>query len=170
VRCNGQRLQTHGVAPAKSPLLTLTRARERRACLGTLSTPHPGRWQALRSNDNARPASAPKTEALSPSRGSLIREPGFPMQSGARSGRRRRSSGCAACRSMTSTRSCHGRLANLTRSVCRYGCRRYASCLRSALKPVLDGKLAREAARERDRERMLGELIRAFEEDAARRA
>ena len=38
------------------------------------------------------------------------------------------------------------------------------------LKPVLDGKLGREAARERDRERMLGELIRAFEEDAARRA
>ena len=36
------------------------------------------------------------------------------------------------------------------------------------VKAMLDGTLAREAARERDRERILGELLRGFEEDAAR--
>jgi hypothetical protein len=34
------------------------------------------------------------------------------------------------------------------------------------LKPVLDGKLGRDAARERDRQRLLGKLIRKFEEAA----
>jgi hypothetical protein len=37
-------------------------------------------------------------------------------------------------------------------------------------KALSDGKLSRDAARERHRQRLLGKLIRGFEEDAARRA
>jgi hypothetical protein len=40
--------------------------------------------------------------------------------------------------------------------------------LRICVKAMLDGTLERDAARERDRDRILGELIRRFEEDSAR--
>jgi hypothetical protein len=40
--------------------------------------------------------------------------------------------------------------------------------LRICVKAMLDGTLERDAARERDWDRILGELIRRFEEDSAR--
>jgi hypothetical protein len=85
------------------------------------------------------------------------------MQSGARLGRLRRSNDCSTCRSMIFTRSCHGRLANLTRSGISVLMQATRVVFTICLKAVLDGRLGREAARER----VLEELER---EGAARDA
>jgi len=69
--------------------------------------------------EHDRSASATRTEASSLSRASATREPASPMPNGRRSRRARSLNDCSACRSTTSTRSCHGRLANLTSTACR---------------------------------------------------
>ena len=73
--------------------------------------------------------------------------PGATPATGA-SGRRQTSSNtCSACRWTTSTRSRHGRLANLTRSACRCECRWTRVVFAIGVRALLDGWLGCEAAR-----------------------
>jgi hypothetical protein len=80
-RTLGETRRTHTrEAVARSPLTIepghICLARVRKCVLGTGARPttHLSRWQALHSNDSARPASAPATAASSPSRTSDTRE------------------------------------------------------------------------------------------------
>ena len=119
----------------------------------------PGPWQVARYAEHAKPPSAPKTAASSPSRASATRELASHMPSGVRSGRAKleRLFGMSLDDLYQIMSWPIGELDPFRLSVRMQVTR---TVFTICMKACLDGRLGREAARERDRQRIIEELAR----------